>query len=374
MAIFSNHNIFRLQISIDNIFFVKVFQSQKNFSSIYSNLSLGKSHFLHQMEAEILPRAVIQPQIDIVGCLEGEMQIYNKWMTQLFQDVQFSNNILDLFVDYKLLLFEAFQSIFYLILRIALVWGKKNPAEGTFSQHFLYFEIWKMDAILFWILWVSAILVAVAWRFSLRILTFLRFLLFFLLCARGAGGLISVAAFLSEKTKERIIISYLLLARSSYFLFLNFVNNHIIIFDKFFNICVILRSIIKCLLVSLHPSAGCHIKAARKDPLIFGCLNREVRLIAFHIPRKIRFCKGFEVDHQSHWNELFWMFGIMSGILKYLYPFFIGVNHQVIQLTLSWGSSDASNLSTVQGNQCMKYSILGSSKMRDRLPLFLLFQ
>ncbi len=60
------------------------------------------------MKAEVSSRAVIQSQVQIMRSLEGEMQVYNEWVTGLLKDVGFNDCVLELFLEDKVFLFEGF--------------------------------------------------------------------------------------------------------------------------------------------------------------------------------------------------------------------------------------------------------------------------
>lgn len=59
------------------------------------------------MIAQIPVGAVVESQVHIVGCLEGEVQVYDKGVGDLFQDVELGNGVLDLLICNQLLLLET---------------------------------------------------------------------------------------------------------------------------------------------------------------------------------------------------------------------------------------------------------------------------
>ena len=71
MAVLTQKNIFRLQISIDNLFWVQVLDGEDYFRGIKYYLLLVKSSSLIQVKEEGAAALVVQQEIQILRTLEG---------------------------------------------------------------------------------------------------------------------------------------------------------------------------------------------------------------------------------------------------------------------------------------------------------------
>ena len=71
MAILAQKNIFRLQISIDNLFWVQVLDGEDYFRGVEYYLLLVKAPLLVQVKEECAAALVVQQEIQIFLTLEG---------------------------------------------------------------------------------------------------------------------------------------------------------------------------------------------------------------------------------------------------------------------------------------------------------------
>ena len=111
MTIFIKKNIFRFEVTVNNIFLMKMFDSKTQFSGIESGLFFRKSNLSGKMKTEISSWAIVKSKIEIVRSLKGKMKIDDKLMIRLFEYVSFNNSVLELFLKNKILFLQSLESI-----------------------------------------------------------------------------------------------------------------------------------------------------------------------------------------------------------------------------------------------------------------------
>ena len=131
MAILSQHDIVRFQVSIDDVQRVNIFNGQNDLSCIQSDFFIRKGHLLIEMFCQVFPFTILEPKVDIVGCLEGEMKVDDERMIDLLQDIDLGDNKLSLFAQNDFFLLKYFQGIKLLVF---YTFCKKNFTKGTLPQ------------------------------------------------------------------------------------------------------------------------------------------------------------------------------------------------------------------------------------------------
>jgi len=84
MAIPIEKNILRLQVPINDIKTMQIFQGKYQLSRIELALNFREINFLNQMMAQVLSTAIIQTEVNIIGSLKGKMKTYHKGVIYLF--------------------------------------------------------------------------------------------------------------------------------------------------------------------------------------------------------------------------------------------------------------------------------------------------
>lgn len=125
-------NILRLQVSVDNLFGVEVFDGQDEFSNVETCLILRKNDFSGQVETEIATRAVVQCQVEVVRSLERIMEINNKWVVGLFQNVGFYDGVLELLLDDQVFLLEGLEGVLFAAHNVL---NEKHFPKGSRTQN-----------------------------------------------------------------------------------------------------------------------------------------------------------------------------------------------------------------------------------------------
>lgn len=116
MSLSVEQNILRLHVAVDDIPLVEVLDGQDQLRDVEAGLELLEGHFASEMVAEVLPRAVVQGQVQEVRGLESIVQVYYKRVVGFLQHVRFRNRVLELLFDDQRLFLQGLQSI-HLIAR-----------------------------------------------------------------------------------------------------------------------------------------------------------------------------------------------------------------------------------------------------------------
>lgn len=98
-------DILGFEIAVQNILAVQVIDSEEQLGHVDSRFVLTEAHLSSEVEAEILPRAVIQRQIKVVGRLEGIVQVDDERVVRLLQNFGFGDGVLQLLLQNQSLLF-----------------------------------------------------------------------------------------------------------------------------------------------------------------------------------------------------------------------------------------------------------------------------
>ena len=110
------HNrILGLNITIYDIFFMKMLNCQTKFSCIESCLFFWKCHLSCQMKTKISTGTVVKSKIEIVRSLKGKMEVDDELMICLLQDISLNNSIFKLFLKNKIFLLKSLESIKFII-------------------------------------------------------------------------------------------------------------------------------------------------------------------------------------------------------------------------------------------------------------------
>ena len=104
-------NVFRFQITIDDIFFMEMFDRKTEFSCIKFGFFLRKSYLSGKMETQISAWAIVKGKVKIVRSLESKMEINDELMIGLLENVGLDNGVFELFLEDEVFLFESLQSI-----------------------------------------------------------------------------------------------------------------------------------------------------------------------------------------------------------------------------------------------------------------------
>jgi hypothetical protein len=131
MPIASKHDVVRFQVSVDDTHGVNVLKGDNNLSCIQLDIFFGKGHLLIEVLGEILSFAKLQPEVDVVGSLESEVEAYDEGVVDLLQDVDLSYHELCLLAQNNFLLLKNLQSIQLLVLGTLC---QKNLTERALAK------------------------------------------------------------------------------------------------------------------------------------------------------------------------------------------------------------------------------------------------
>lgn len=82
MAIDVNENILWLQVAVQNVLRVNVFETQQNFCEVETGLRLGKPLLALEEVEEFPSRAKVRHEVHALPALEGPVQLQNKGMIE----------------------------------------------------------------------------------------------------------------------------------------------------------------------------------------------------------------------------------------------------------------------------------------------------
>lgn len=103
--------ILRLEVSINNVLLMQMLNRQAQLGYVKLRLLFGEGHLPGQVEAEIPARTVIQSEVQVVWCLEGEMQVDDEDVVGLFEDVCFDDCVFQLLLQDQVLLLEGLEGV-----------------------------------------------------------------------------------------------------------------------------------------------------------------------------------------------------------------------------------------------------------------------
>ena len=89
VAIFSNHNIFRLQVSVDDLVLVQVTEGESHLSCIELGLMLFEVSSVGEVREELAAPDEVEHKEYLVISLEDVLKADKEWMVQLLEDLLF---------------------------------------------------------------------------------------------------------------------------------------------------------------------------------------------------------------------------------------------------------------------------------------------
>lgn len=111
---------------------MQVLDGEKELGGVNAGLLLAEGDLAGQVEGEVLTRAVVQGEVQIVGGLEGVVKIDYEGVVGLFQHFGLGDGVFQLFLNNQILLLECLQSIYNPTLDML---GHEHLPEGPRPQH-----------------------------------------------------------------------------------------------------------------------------------------------------------------------------------------------------------------------------------------------
>ena len=108
MAFPINQDILRLQVPIDHIKRVNVFNRQDHLSNKKLSNVLLKNLVVGQVVSEVAAGAQLQDHVKILGCLERVLHVQDERVLDLLHDLALADRVLEVAVLDKLLLAQDF--------------------------------------------------------------------------------------------------------------------------------------------------------------------------------------------------------------------------------------------------------------------------
>lgn len=116
------HNIIRLEVSVDNISFVKVLYCQENLSQVETGFVLVEASLFVESSTHVSSGGVVQQQEQLLWSLEGILQADDEGVSCVGQHISFGLSVLDQVLTHNLLLVEYLHSIDISSWHNLLVW------------------------------------------------------------------------------------------------------------------------------------------------------------------------------------------------------------------------------------------------------------
>mmetsp|Transcript_122498 Transcript_122498/g.305938 ORF Transcript_122498/g.305938 Transcript_122498/m.305938 type:complete len:211 (+) Transcript_122498:548-1180(+) len=132
MAISIKENILRFEIPIDDVQPVQILDGQQDLRGVKSPTALGEAASPAEVEKELAPGAILQDEVELLGCLEGVVQRHDKRVRDGLQDVPLRLSVLDLVALDDILLPEHFHRIHAVLF--VLVPHEHDLAVGTLAD------------------------------------------------------------------------------------------------------------------------------------------------------------------------------------------------------------------------------------------------
>lgn len=107
---------------------MEVLDGQAQLSNIVLGLVLRESDFTGKMETEITTRTIVQGEVKVMGCLEGEVKIDDELMVGLLEDVGLDDCVFELFLKNEVFLLKCLKGI---ETSIDVQLGQKDLAKST---------------------------------------------------------------------------------------------------------------------------------------------------------------------------------------------------------------------------------------------------
>ena len=133
MPIGVNENIFRLEISVDDIQGVDVLDGEDYLGDVEAGLVFFEDLLFVQMVGEVAAWAVVEDHVQVVGGLETVVHFDHVWVRGLLQDVAFGDGVLQVLVPVQKGFLEHFHREFLLG---ALSPALEDLSEGTVAENF----------------------------------------------------------------------------------------------------------------------------------------------------------------------------------------------------------------------------------------------
>ncbi len=84
MAVKVDEDIIRLQVSVENVIIMQVFEGEDDFCDVEPCVLLFQSDFLGDQVAEVFARAVVRDQVQVLRRLECEVHLQHEGVVRLF--------------------------------------------------------------------------------------------------------------------------------------------------------------------------------------------------------------------------------------------------------------------------------------------------
>lgn len=126
-----NENIFRLEISVNDIKRVDVLDGQHDFGDEEPGLVLLKDLLFVEVEGEVAARAVVQDHVEVVGSLEAVVHFDHEGVVSILQDVALSDGVLQVLVPVQESFFQDFHREF---LALTLLFAFENLSESPMPE------------------------------------------------------------------------------------------------------------------------------------------------------------------------------------------------------------------------------------------------
>ena len=93
MAIHIYQNVFRLDITIDNVAVMQVLKAKQDLTHEKLRLLLAKPPVLQQVKEDLTASADIHDKEQLMRALKGPMELDQKWVIELDKHLLFANDL-----------------------------------------------------------------------------------------------------------------------------------------------------------------------------------------------------------------------------------------------------------------------------------------
>ena len=134
MSVLAQQNILRLQVPVNYLLRVEVFDGEDYFCCVENYLLLVKTALFVQMVEEGAAALVIQQQVQVSLALEGVVKLENERVAQGHQDLALELDITEVVFLFEDSLIKDFHCVVLALALVLSLFNEKDLGEATFTE------------------------------------------------------------------------------------------------------------------------------------------------------------------------------------------------------------------------------------------------